>query len=286
LVYPAFFEAAEAARRLGFRVNLITNGLRLNPTCLDRLEPMISLIGVSLDGTRELHDRMRGPGTFDRTVRRIERLRTRGLRFGIAHCVTRSSIPELPRLLELSSSLGAQLLQLHPLTLNGRAATDCRTEALTGSDLARVFLIAELFRIQVGESLHVQLDVASTQQALEGRRRYRVLEVSAARGESLSDLVNPLIVDERGQLWPLAYGMAQSQRIASADSSWKEQVAAYVGKRGEPLRALIEETLTLLATQPSGFVDWYGLLVEESRRRELSKRPRGSVVLPLVRQPV
>ncbi|HLT36921.1 MAG TPA: radical SAM protein, partial [Enhygromyxa sp.] len=212
LVYRGFSEVAHAARELGYRVNLISNGLLLSPGRIDQLAGVVSRVGVSIDGSEPVHDRIRGPGTFARTTRRLAHLRERGIVFGIAHCVTRESIADLPWLLEYCIEQGASLLQLHPLAAVGRAAGD-DPRRLRAVDLARLYLIARLFEVEAGDALQIQLDLAPIEQVLASRDRYPVLAEPAGDRRPLAELVNPVVLDEHGRLWPLAHGMAGTQRI-------------------------------------------------------------------------
>jgi MoaA/NifB/PqqE/SkfB family radical SAM enzyme len=262
LMYRGLREVGEAARALGYRVNLITNGLGLHGKRIDELEKFVSLIGVSIDGPEPIHDRIRGPGTHRRSLARLKDLHSRGVRFGIAHCVTKESLPFLPDMLDLCQNAGAQLLQLHPLTLFGRASTDCGDQGLTSADLARAYLITEFLKVQAEGTLQVQLDLSPVEHVLANRRRYAVLESDDLGESTLSDLVNPIVIDERGRLMPLAYGMAQEQHIASGETEqWGFELNRYLTNRASPLRRLLELGLSSLGTDPDGFVDWYGFLV-------------------------
>ncbi len=265
LMYRGLLEVATAARSMGYRVNLITNGLGLYPKRVEQLAELVSLVGVSIDGPPAVHERMRGAGTFDRTVSRLRDLRRSGIRFGIAHCVTRDSLPWLPDLLELCHDVGAQLLQLHPLTLFGRAAVDCTSQELGGGDLARLYLISEMLKIQASDSIQLQLDLSPVAHVIANQGQYAVLDQHSSKRPILSDLVNPVIIDERGILMPLAYGMAKEQYIAgSGGGDWEDEVDGYLACRAAPLRRLLEVGFAQLRNDPDGFVDWYGLLVHQS----------------------
>lgn len=262
LVYRGFDQVAHAASELGYRVNLITNGLLLSPARLDELAGVLSRVGVSVDGTEPIHDRLRGAGTFARTIRRIAHLRDRGITFGVAHCVTRESIADLPWLLEWCIEQGASLLQLHPLATVGRAAGD-DDRRLSPADLARLFLLARLLQIQVDDGLQVQLDLAPIEHVLASRDRYRVLSGPPAERLPLAELVNPVVLDEHGGLWPLAHGMARDQQIVGASQDWDATIDDYVRSGAGPLRRLLSAALDRLDGQ-SGFVDWYAHLVDHS----------------------
>jgi len=88
-----------------------TNGTVLNEAVLDvcRDNPLVN-IQVSLDGaTPEVNDRLRGPGTFDRVMRGLERFAGLGVPLSINAVVTALNFGQLDRLKELAGSYGARL---------------------------------------------------------------------------------------------------------------------------------------------------------------------------------
>lgn len=280
LVYSGLFEVAEHARQLGFRVHAISNGLRINEARAARIAQTFDALGLSLDGNPERHDKMRGqPGAFERLQARLPLLREHGVRFGFAHCITAESIEDLPWLMEYAIEQGAKLLQLHPLTMVGRASETSDPLALSPADLSRVFLITELLRVQAEDRLHIQLDIVARQQAISGSCRYPVLGLERGEGTSmpLSELVNPIVIDEGGELWPLTYGMAQPQRIAGPDgASWDEAIASYKRAGAPMLDRLLRSAFADVRDREELFVDWYGtvtahshLLADASVRRRL-----------------
>jgi len=281
LVYRGLSEVASEARGMGYRVNLITNGLLLTPKRVEALSQWVSLVGVSLDGPKPLHDSIRGSGTFERALGGAAVLRQQQIPFGIAHTVTSASLPHLPELVDLSLSAGASLLQLHPLTLEGRAASNCAELTLSRADLARLYLLAELFKIQTDGKLAIQLDLVSAERVLAQRDSYGVLREPSSRTDSLSELVNPVVVDERGQLWPLAFGMHSQQLIAGPSSDaalWSASLQRYIESRGAVLHELLIHALTELAKDPDAFVDWYSFLVTYSRRSRVESGRRLNLV--------
>lgn len=77
-----------------------TNGLLVDDAWAAFLARENFLVGVSLDGGRDTHDRLRpdtqGRGTYDRTLEAIERLRGHGAAFNIL-CVVTDDIARRPR---------------------------------------------------------------------------------------------------------------------------------------------------------------------------------------------
>lgn len=160
------------ARRLGFLlVNVVTNGTR-------GLElPDADLVLVSLDGTREHHDQIRGP-TFDRVVAAIEAAPVDNLCLSMA--VNRVNIDDI----EAVCALAQELRQVRAVTFNLHTPYP-GTEHLTLSDEQRIQACAQI-QAMIAAGYPV-LNVAS---ALP-----RVADRSAPRP------CPQCVVVEDGQLW-------------------------------------------------------------------------------------
>ena len=107
---PAMYYLAErlwnATTTRGVRqaVNIITNGLLLTPEVVDRMAPLgLNGIKVTLDGDRDVHNRMRplrgGQGTFDRIVENIRRVADKA-RIAVGGNFDESSVDSFPALLD------------------------------------------------------------------------------------------------------------------------------------------------------------------------------------------
>jgi len=285
LMYGGFDEVAAAAVAMGFRVTMITNGLLLTERRIDVLQGVLSLVGVSLDGAPHRHDRLRGvSGAFDKLERRLRMLRDRNVTFGLSHCVTRESIEDLPWLIDYAIEHGAALVQMHPLTMAGRATETCRGLALSDADLGRVFLIAELQRIQTDRQLAIQVDIAAATQLRAHRRRLALLDDDAPPSlvaRQLAEFVNPVVMDERGQLLPLAYGIATEQSLTEHPYlDWDRALDAYKATGASALRDLLTDAFESIEREAPRFLDWYGYLVALSRARVGTAAPSRIHILP------
>ena len=73
----------EIVKRLtghGIRVNIITNGFTFKESLINDLKEInIESVSVSLDGPKEVHDKYRQEGSYDRAVRAIEALLSGGI---------------------------------------------------------------------------------------------------------------------------------------------------------------------------------------------------------------
>jgi radical SAM protein with 4Fe4S-binding SPASM domain len=187
-------DIARTALELGaVQVVVVSNGTTLSSrTCA----PLAALqrdwaalhLHVSLDGAfSSSHDLIRGPGTFDRTVRAMERLRlSEGRVDGIHTVVHRANLTELDDLVDLAREVGARTWTVFPLASLGR-----------GRDLD-----------------HLRLHQAEWEDVLEKLARTSVEGLEIA-------LMGPTMVDEwrHGALVPRFRGMHSRQAVVGPDGS-------------------------------------------------------------------
>ena len=110
-------ELAKRAASHGCMVSMNTNGTLLNEGRLSKLVDVLDLVVVSLDGPKEIHDKIRGvPGTYDKTVQAITLLKTQGIKLGINSVVTPWNIDILPNFIEkIRNQVDfAQIQPIHP----------------------------------------------------------------------------------------------------------------------------------------------------------------------------
>ncbi len=129
LLRPDCLEIAEHALLHGAEtVVIVTNGTVLPITTVERLARLQDtyqlslLLHVSLDGARPFtHDLIRGVGTFDRTLRGLDRLRRAGGRVdGVHTVVNRANVDELDEVADLARDLEARSWTVFPVAALGR----------------------------------------------------------------------------------------------------------------------------------------------------------------------
>ena len=99
---------AATERQVRPAMNIITNGLLLTPDVVDRMLPFgLNGIKITLDGDRDVHNRMRplrgGQGTFDRIIDNIRRVAGK-CRIAVGGNFDESSVDSFPSLLEFLKS--------------------------------------------------------------------------------------------------------------------------------------------------------------------------------------
>ena len=89
------------------RVDIATNGFELSDDMLIRLRDLpLFQVQVSIDGTEEQHDLMRGvAGAFARSCETVRRLRSEGLAVAISMTVTAENLQSLERVIDIALEL-------------------------------------------------------------------------------------------------------------------------------------------------------------------------------------
>lgn len=107
------FELARYATERGLRVALATNGTLVTEEIARKIvEAGVRRVSISLDGANALtHDAFRGiPGAFNAALRGIHNLKELGMSVQINMSIARHNAHELPAVLALAKSLGADAL--------------------------------------------------------------------------------------------------------------------------------------------------------------------------------
>ena len=86
----------------GIAVNIITNGFLFNDRILsDLCNSGIESVPVSIDGPREIHDKYRQPGSFDRAIRAVSVLTGAGIPTSIISTLHSENAIQLESMLEI-----------------------------------------------------------------------------------------------------------------------------------------------------------------------------------------
>jgi heme d1 biosynthesis radical SAM protein NirJ len=103
LLRPDIFDIAHRAKAMGFYTALSTNGTLIDDSNIEKIaEVGFDYLGISIDGTRETHDKFRRKeGAFDASMAALRRCHDLGIKVGLRFTMTQDNAAELPRLLQL-----------------------------------------------------------------------------------------------------------------------------------------------------------------------------------------
>jgi len=103
-------------------LGILTNGTRVDQDMARRLSQYTKLreVQVSLDGsTPDAHDAVRGPGSFDQTVRGIRHLQQSGVKTAIMFTLTRQNAGSAVGMIDLALGLGVNAVTVERATPTG-----------------------------------------------------------------------------------------------------------------------------------------------------------------------
>ncbi len=115
--HPRFFELVDRVVAGRMRFNIMTNGTLITPEKARRLAATgrCNQVQISLDGTREHHDLLRGKGSFDKAVAAIKYLRDEGLKVVVNTVISSSNYKDMPRLAEFLETTGVSTYRMVPV---------------------------------------------------------------------------------------------------------------------------------------------------------------------------
>ena len=105
----------------GMTITMVTNGTIINEYILDLLAKYDVYLYVSIDGPREVHDRLRGPGVYDRVMETINALRNRGIEYATIMAVGKYNYKYTSEYIDIASKVNAEHAALIPVMPSGRA---------------------------------------------------------------------------------------------------------------------------------------------------------------------
>jgi len=132
--------AAYAAGKLHTMIS--TNGTLITDQTAQMLADLGVPVQVSLDGaTAATHDRIRGPGAFERAWRGVDLLLQSGIGDRLALCMTlmKWNLHQVPALVDLAEARGVAGVRVLPLQPLGRAAEMWSELGVSAADYARVY---------------------------------------------------------------------------------------------------------------------------------------------------
>jgi MoaA/NifB/PqqE/SkfB family radical SAM enzyme len=151
LLWEGLFETLDYGFGLGYEtIFMNTNGTLLTEEISRKLAGYSGFsISVSLDGPERLHDRIRGKGSYRRTIRGIEKGLNAGNDLTIFTTVTKSLVSELPRFTDdLYKKFPAiDSLILIQLIRTGNSAFALSGELLEPEDFIRLVRIVALLNV-------------------------------------------------------------------------------------------------------------------------------------------
>lgn len=184
-----------SAHKNQFSFAVLTNGSHIDAKMARYLKGVgIGFVQVSIEGSRETHDRIRGEGSFDKTVAAIKHLVKAKVRTLISFTAQRGNFREFPDVARLGRRLGVSRVWADRFIPEGKGGSNMETEVLTPLETKEFFKIMERAEAKYGRGWFSRTEIAmgrALQFLVAGGRPY-----SCKAGDSL------ITVMPNGDLYP------------------------------------------------------------------------------------
>lgn len=132
LLYPYIFELAHYAKVKGLKTALATNATLIDEDLARKIKLTdFHRVAVSLDGaSQDIHDSLRGEGTFVKTISGINRLKSQGIQLQVNTMVLRRNFKEILQIYNLCLDSGISALHIFAFVPVGCGITVPKEERL------------------------------------------------------------------------------------------------------------------------------------------------------------
>jgi MoaA/NifB/PqqE/SkfB family radical SAM enzyme len=253
-LYPEMEQLVTQSKSLGYYNSVTTNATLLQTDRAKRILKLLDLVAVSIDGKEEAHDRMRNQeGAFAKMLEGVEVIKDSVNKYGFIHTILPGKWPLFPWLTEFALRHKASLLHLHPLELSGRATQSFNGMRFSEEDLYKIYISHYYLKTYYEKDIFLQLDLLH-KDSIIGNPNFIFHQYNrpALTLQSFSALFKELIIDEKGNLLPIAHGCSPFFTIGSIYSGepledmigrfMEEKLEAVIGLYNDTYREIMEDT--------------------------------------------
>jgi AdoMet-dependent heme synthase len=158
LVRQDIFEVIEYAQKTyGMETSLITSGFAFDERRLNELARLNVHTAVSIDGSRESNDKIRGKGSYDKALYAMKRLSEHNILDCVVTTMTKYNIHDMVHPTELAAEYNARMVVYHNTVPVGRAGQDMPDLAPTADQYETAF--NEIYDLQLKYMNKVKVNV-------------------------------------------------------------------------------------------------------------------------------
>jgi Fe-coproporphyrin III synthase len=210
LLYEHLGALLAHARSLGMFTTVTTNGMLATEKRWAPLAPLVDLLAISIDGIGDDHDQIRGQhGAFAKTIANLPAIRASGCDFGFIFTLTQYNVDSLDAVVALANSHGASSVQIHPLTLEGRARV--RMADARPDQLELLAALAEAQRLGGRHDVRIHVDALTMEQIATCRDEL----VPPRPITCLTQICPVLTIGADGTVTPLTHDVSRTFRLGS-----------------------------------------------------------------------
>ncbi|MGI8952641.1 MAG: radical SAM protein [Chitinophagaceae bacterium] len=222
-LYKPLEELIAYSKSLGYFNSVTTNGMLLNTERAKRIIKNLDLIAISVDGKEEFHDTMRSQkGAFKKMLEGVEIVKNSIEKYGFIHTLLPENWELLPWLTEFALAHKASLLHLHPLEMSGRANESFNGLKFTATDLYKIYIAHHFLKTHYEKEIYLQLDLLHKDNFVDNPNFvFHQSFKPELTAQSFSSIFKELIIDEKGDILPIAHGCSKFFRIGNIHTKAK-----------------------------------------------------------------
>ncbi|MBT5551617.1 MAG: radical SAM protein [Nitrospina sp.] len=211
LIYPGLKSVLEHAKNLGLSTSVVSNGILLTKNKLRELDGLIDTLAISVDGTPERHNKIRNsPKAFQRMSNNLRNLAGSNINLGFIHTLSDKSFEDIRWITDFCLEHKASLLQLHPLEKIGWTTDEFGKQVPNNEFCTRFFLFTFLLQQKHGGRIRFQIDLMNSSTLQKHPELVFAQKEFEFKGQTLGELVNPIILEPSGDVLPMCYGFGRS----------------------------------------------------------------------------
>lgn len=222
-IYKQLEDLLACSKACGYFNSVTTNAMLLQTERAKRTLKMVDLIAISVDGKEEDHDTMRGyKGAFNKMMEGLDVVKDSVNNYGFIHTLLPNKWQLLTWLTEFAITHKASLLHLHPLELSGRAKQSFKGLVFSPVDLHKIYITHFYLQKYYEDSIFIQLDLLHKDNIINNPNfifhQSFAPEISV---DGFSSIFKELIINEDGDILPIAHGCADFFKIGNIHTGIK-----------------------------------------------------------------
>jgi MoaA/NifB/PqqE/SkfB family radical SAM enzyme len=224
-MYQPLEELMRFSKTVGYFNSITSNGMLLKGNRAKKILKYVDLVALSIDGKEEMHDHMRSqPGAFKKMREGAAILRDSIKTYGFIHTLLPDSWKILSWLAGFAVDEKASLLHLHPLEMSGRATRHFSGLQFDQTDLYKIYISHYYLKTFFENEIFIQLDLLHRHN-MRNNPNFVFHENSKPQlcNEEFSTIFKELIINENGDIYPIAHGCSPFFTLGNIYSGEKLQ---------------------------------------------------------------
>jgi len=227
------------------------------------------LIAVSIDGKPTQHDYIRNfDGAFGKMLLGVEIVKDHVENFGFIHTVLPQSLEIMPWLTHFAMKHKAGLMHFHPLESAGRAADGMKSAMFDSESLHKIYILFHYLKELYRNDIFMQLDLLHRDHIIDNPNFvFHQANKPELTSENFSNIFKEMIIDEEGDLVPIAHGCSKHFKIGNIYDkvSCKEMIETFMQEKMEDIIDLYRTTYNaIVEDEMHELFNWSELVIRYS----------------------